>query len=255
MAGLFLAPILVRNWLIYGDLTGFAGFEQLHTLHPPNFSIENSIGILSSTFKNTWVVWWKGADVGTNPLVTIMVLFIGLLYILAIGRWIRNSRTEPTSPTVSGLSGIWLISILGYGAFVIWAYFAGIIPVTQGRFLLPIGTPLILFLVVHLWQYGRGSLLLLFLALIFGILDILSLFGNLLPYHYYWSTLAPTASIPVDVLSVWEALDLLITRWGADKPPLIRWLTPVIGILYFTILSICFIHIARLLRYQPISVQ
>ena len=240
-AGLALAlvlPLAARNLWLYGDLTGFAGFEKIAGFQPRPVTGSSLLSAAVDLFRYTWVIWWQGAAVGTNPILRVFyicLLALTGISLFGLGRWfwpsLRQRALDPARQVMlayAALTGCCALSVVA-------AYFTGAVPVIQGRFLLPVIVPLLVLFGWGLLSSGRwGPLAVLGAAVVLLLTDALSLFGNLLPYYYYWSAFAGTAASPLPMPHAWpEAWALFYSRFLADKPaglrPILWLLLPLNG--------------------------
>ena len=225
--GLVLAA---RNFALYGDLTGFGAFDQLHRLAPVDTSLAGLVNTLMSLSNHLWLVWWKGSHVGSHALLS---LFYGVMAVLVVVAWARllmkwwQSRGSAQN-RVYALALIYSATVLVYAAAVMSSYYEGMVPVVQGRFLLPAIVPFVLLLVWGLWLTPwRERTLLAMVVLLWGM-GLVSIFGNLIPYFYYWSDVA-AGSATATPANLWQLLSMVYSRALQDKPaffaPLL-WLLP-----------------------------
>jgi hypothetical protein len=233
--------LALRNLWLYGDLTGFAAFDQLHRLAPVDHSFAGFVRALVSVPNHFWLVWWKGSDVGTNGL--LIAFYWGMAAIVAIAwgglcmalwRWSHEHAGEVAAPHPSArymtqhiamLAPIYVVTILLYSVAVMSSYYQGMVPIIQGRFLLPAMVPFILLLVWGLWLYPHGEQMLLAVAVVLWGMGLCSLFGNLIPYFYYWSEVRLGTMSPLTDLSGEQWLVLVYQRAMQDKP---AWLAPLL---------------------------
>lgn len=223
--------LVVRNLWLYGGVTGFNAFDELHRLSPVDTSLVGIAQTLFSLPNHFWVVWWKGGDVGTNWLITLFYIGIGVLVIVA---WVRlllhlrqRSLLKPQQKTLAEIAFIYLVSIALYSLALLSSYFEGMVPVLQGRFLLPVVLPVVLLVVWGLWLYPKREALCLGLATVLWGVSFFFLFGNLVPYFYYWSERV-AGNIDHVVLYSWQGVVFVYQRALLDKPAFLSlWLIAV----------------------------
>jgi len=214
---------LIRNLALYGDATGFAGFRAVHDVpFTPGPLTELPLG-LATAIHHTFLVWWKGSDAATNPLVTGFYWLMTLVVVAAVVQAARRAR---------GATGRVL---LVYGAVValyltatLASYYAAMIPVTQGRFLLPAMAALALLMAWGLWEASPWAVV--GVTGVLAAMDAISLFGNLLPFHYYWSGIV-TGKIPAG-LPLMGRVAATVGRLLADKPGWVAAVIPALPVLY-----------------------
>jgi hypothetical protein len=132
---------------------------------------------------------------------------------------------------------MYLSAIGGYALAVLTSYFDGRVPVIQGRFLLPVVVPLVGLFGWGLWGKSRSKTPLLVSLGTLITVDTLSLFGNLLPYFYYWSAFVKDGEPqPYAGLGWQEAWNLFLARFLSDKPP--GMLKVLIGVLVLYVASL-----------------
>lgn len=234
IAAALAGPLVIRNWRLYGDPTGFAAFAQLSPATSVPLSLASLVAALSDLFRYFWVVWWQGAVVGVNPILKWLYLILAAATALAVYGTARGlAQTRPLDRRARIIVG-YLAAIGIYAAAVAASYFSGAVPIIQGRLMLPVIVPIVIVLVWSWWSQGKlGRAALIVTAGTLVAADALSLFGNLLPYFYYWSAFVvqgvaqPTA--PFDWRSAWA---LLSERIVADKPAGLRPMLAALPILY-----------------------
>ena len=110
-----------------------------------------------------------------------------------------------------------------------YTYFQGIVPVLQGRFLAPATAVYVLLFAYGWWQHQLGAKVLWGIAMGLFAVSVLALWGNLLPYHYYWSSVnGALGALPVAGL---DRVRLFWSNLVADKPPALAPLLPILAIL------------------------
>lgn len=224
---IIIIPYAVRNILIYGDPTGFSSFQRL--AGPVSAPERTSVGVFKAITElgvYLWVVWWKGAMAGGGLVVrSVFCLYFALLYsIVALGltrllRSLRRYGRPVTLPLV--------LSFIAVGAFLVStmsSYYTGRIPILQGRFMLPVAIPLIALMGFALFHIKRGGRILASLILALAAIDMTQLFGNLLPYFYYWSAFTTRTSEAFPNQSIGDIWGLFVDRFLADKPQGLQWL-------------------------------
>lgn len=239
-----VAPLVVRNMALYGDFTGFAGFGALNDAYgvviPHSLTFGSLSKALVDTFSHFWVVWWKGASVGHNSLLSSVYILIALLTICSASQYARialQRRGEwlgHPSARVLLAYGI-QVAFCVYGVLV--SYFGGRIPVIQGRFFLPVVVPCVCLVVSGLRWHPNGRFLAFAIWVLLAFLGILNLFGNLLPYHYYWSGATPVSterSVIWCLNEVWRSLSANLV---SDKPLPVQALLPYLPALYVAALT------------------
>lgn len=221
-----LGLLLLRNWLIYEDALGFAAFHALYKIQAPSLSIKSLWQSAVSLFGNYWVVWWKGAEIVHPPALLIVYSLLAILTGVSTVGIIRHlGQPDQSRHNVAQrhITAVFASVVTVYAAVTAYSYFRGMIPSIQGRFLLPATLPVALLLVHgftgwrHTFRFIWATILLLF------ALDLASLFGNLLPFHYYWSAVVLYGANPATWAEMWGLF------WGqllSDKP---IWAIPLTG--------------------------
>lgn len=245
-------PWMARNLRVYGDLTGSGGFDRISPLELPAFSWQGLLGAIWDLFRHFWFVWWKGAVASGNAVTLAAQALLTLLVVVSVaglyrslrGRGLRRAPADDDAPRRQVLL-IVAAAVAGYGLVIVLGYFGSnlplfggrvlvpvVAPVIQGRYFLPVMVPAVILFcwgLANAWQGDglvKGSIVLL------AALSLLSLFGNLLPYHYYWSPLAAQGALPVgESFVLAEQGRIVVAQLMADKPASIRavlpWLLPV----------------------------
>jgi hypothetical protein len=208
--------------------------------------LNGRVRTLVSLPNHLWVVWWKGSDVGGNWLLT---LFYGLMAAAVMAAWVRlflhlRRGQAHGEDRRRGLALIYVATVLVYAAAVIQSYYQGMIPVSQGRLLLPAIVPFVLLLVWGLWLYRGHEWMLLALVVILWGMGIFALFGNLIPYFYYWSDVV-AGVIQVAPLNAWQWLSLVYQRALFDKPAFFAPLLWALPLCYGAALLYTFIVLLR----------
>jgi hypothetical protein len=229
IASLLAIPWMARNLTVYGDPTGFGSFQNITNFARPSVSWQAIRGALWDLFRHFWLVWWKGARAGGNwLLIGFDILLLIASTFSAIGL-IRSVRLQFSDQPMLEVIAMYMLTVGVCAVAVLGTYFLGGVPVIQGRFLLPVITPAVILFTWGLWQVTHGKTI---LAAVIGLLVLfgcLSLFGNLLPFHYYWSIFASSrAPEPSSIQTLEQHWGLFYPRLLADKPsglrPFLAWL-------------------------------
>lgn len=231
-----LLPFFLYNLFTYGDLTGSIGFKRLLEsaggMPPPALGAGSLLKTLGNIFMHFWVVWWKGAGVGTTPVLSVLYFLLAGLTLISIAGVVFSMRAAPEkNPRWSGrvvwmYLGVTVIYILALLA----SYFGGKnspaaqVPEVQGRFFLPVVVPVVILFCAGLYAYPRWRWRLITLAgFVLVAVDSLNLFGNLLRYFYYWAWFFQDGQpVAVSVPTLQDGLNLFFTRFWMDKPESIR---------------------------------
>jgi hypothetical protein len=229
---LFSVAAIVRNFALYGDATGFAGFRRVHDVPfapgPSAYTLPDLAATLAASLHHTFLVWWKGSVAATNPLVTGFYWLMTLVVLFAAVQVARTARGR-----AGRVALVYAGSVVLYLAAVIFSYYAGMVPVVQGRLLLPALPALALLMAWGLYERPRPGAgahwarpwVVLALIGVLAAMDAVSLFGNLLPFHYYWSGIV-AGTIPAG-LTLTEQVAVAYGRLAADKPGWVAQLIPV----------------------------
>jgi hypothetical protein len=224
------AALALRNLSLYGDFTGFHAFEQLQRLAPVDTSLRAISSTLVALFNHFWLVWWKGSEIGGNGVLTLFYWLMALAVVASWGRlWLHFwQRRHVKQDRARSLALLYAVAVLVFATAVMGSYYQGMVPVVQGRFLLPVVLPYVLLVVWGLWLYRRAKIILA-LIIVLAAMGLLSLFGNLIPYYYYWSDVV-AGTLPVEPRNLWQGLSMVYQRALFDKPSFLApvlWLLPV----------------------------
>lgn len=233
-AGLLIIPLVWHNLWLYGDLTGFAAFRRLNdtftVIRPPAVTVRTVLTAVWDLFRHFWVVWWKGARAARTPVVEAICVLLTVIGGAALWQVVRNLRSDGRLKVAVSA---YLSAIVVYAVAVLMAYFSGRVPVVQGRFFLPVVGPVVLLFAWGVWSMPRGEWVMSFAVGLLMVLGVLSLFGNLLPYFYYWSAFVvqgvPQPYTPPGLRAGWE---IFYGRFLHDKPRVVQWAAPVVTVLY-----------------------
>lgn len=113
---------------------------------------------------------------------------------------------------------LYAIAVGSYGLAVLISLLSGQIPVIQGRFLLPVVVP---FAILFIWGLAHASykrILLPSTLLFLALIGLLALFGNLLPYYYYWSAVVAGDIAPWQTSGLQQAWITFYNHFLSDKP-------------------------------------
>jgi hypothetical protein len=250
--------LAARNLWLYGDLTGFAAFEQLHRLAAVDGSFAGFVHTLVSIPNHFWLVWWKGSDIGQNPILTVFYVLMAVIVVIAwrrlavalwrVNRGGENQESEDRA-SVRTAALLYAVTVMVYAIAVMRSYYDGMVPIIQGRFLLPAVIPFVLLLVWGLWHYARGKQLILAVVVLLWAMGLFSLFGNLVPYFYYWSEVV-LGNVPSQMLySGMEGVLFIYQRALLDKPPFVAPLLLLLPVCYVGVLLFTLLVTLRTIRY------
>lgn len=233
--------LAVRNLLIYQDVTGYSAFMRLHDIVEPALTPANLLLAARDQFRHFWLIWWKGADVGSSPVVELLYLLLAALTVLSlakVGQLLWRARRERSPAGDPAALALLLSAVAVFAAAALYSYFRGIVPVVQGRFLAPATAAGVVVFAWGLWQWRRRAWLLGAAILLLLVGDTLLLWANLLPYHYFWSSalLQPelaVAPLPAKLRLAWAGL-------MSDKPPWVALLMPAVIAAYWVAVPIAF---------------
>lgn len=221
-AAIIILPLVARNLWLYRDLTGFAAYRSISGVAVPVAVTGQSLaGGLWDLFRHFWVVWWKGAAAATNPVLTGFYIVLAVssgLGLLGLVRYLRSQESRQDARSRQVIVMYMLAIVMCAGAVMV-SYFDGSVPVIQGRFLLPVIGPTVIVLCYGLWRAPYRKLVLVATLGSLVVVGALSLFGNLLPYFYYWSAFVRDGvPQPYTPLGWQDAWTLFSSRFSSDKP-------------------------------------
>jgi 4-amino-4-deoxy-L-arabinose transferase-like glycosyltransferase len=216
-----ILPLLAWNLSQYGDLTGYSAFSALYAIPVPSFSWPSLLSAIWNLFGHNWLVWWKGVVAKPGPVVTASYVMLAMLcgYSLAglVRSWWKQRKTHREERRLQ-IPVLYAIAVASYGLAVLLSYLSGQIPVIQGRFLLPVVVPFAILFIWGLWHAPYHRILLPLTLLLLTALSLLALFGNLLPYYYYWSAVVAGDIAPWQT-SGWQLVwTTFYRRFLSDKP-------------------------------------
>lgn len=232
--------LVARNSWLYGDWSGISAFHRIMPIHPPDWTLGNFLSTIYRMFAHVWVIWWKGAESGSNLVIVgfyILFAIVLLISLFAIRRQLSQTFC-PDTKTKREIVIVYLFMIVAYAGATIVSYFQGMIPVVQGRFLLPVMIP-----IVVVWSWGvrtlhYGKWIMLSLIGVLFLLDFLSLWGNLLPFYYYWSAFPANDYINESgSASILYSIKKFVSQLAADKPIWVGLLLPWIVSAYSLVLA------------------
>jgi hypothetical protein len=216
-----ILPLLAWNLSRYGDLTGYSAFSALYTIPAPSPSLPSLLSAIWDLFCHNWLVWWKGIVAKPGPIVSAFYVMLAILsgYSLAglVRSWWKQYKMHHEDRRLQILV-LYAIAVGSYGLAVLISYLSGQIPVIQGRFFLPAVVPFAILFVWGLWYAPYRRILLPSMLLFLAVLGLLALFGNLLPYYYYWSAVVAGDIAPWQTSGWQQAWTTFYHRFLSDKP-------------------------------------
>jgi hypothetical protein len=245
-ASVLALPFFARNLSLYGDPTGLAAFKQITNFAAPQFTAGALADAVLDLFRNQWVIWWKGALPGDNLAVTGVIVLLALSWGLALVGLFRSRKMTPPDGAGRRVLAVYAATIGVCALAVLRSYFAGDFPVIQGRFFLPVSAPIVILWSWGLWRAPGGRPALAATILLLLVADALNLFGNLLPYFYFWSAFVQEG---VPQPFAWPGLpaawQIFLPRLLADKPANWGWALAANAIAYAAALGFVAFRFAR----------
>jgi 4-amino-4-deoxy-L-arabinose transferase-like glycosyltransferase len=246
IAAALAATWMLRNFIVYGDPTGFGSFQKITSFAPPVVTWWAIGSAVWDLFRHFWLVWWKGGRAGGNWLLTGFDLLLVIASAISLIGLVRSARLEHRDSPRLQVMLMYGLAVWACAAAVLVTYLSGGIPVVQGRLFLPVVAPAVILYGWGLWYAPFGKSILVATIVLLIVFDALSLFGNLLPYHYYWSIFAAGhAPQPSAVATLGQRWALFYPRLLADKPqglqPVLLWLVPC----YAALLGITGVAVSR----------
>jgi hypothetical protein len=234
---LALGALLVRNWISYQDVTGYDTFHDLYPITPPLASPGDIVTALQDLFRHFWFIWWKGSEVQSNFVVELFYAVFALMAAISLFALVKLilAAIRGGKIDVRGQTVLFYLSAVGvYGFATLGSFWRGMVPVLQGRFLAPAMVACVLTFAYGLWLHRHGVWMLRLTAALLFAADALVLWGNLLPYHYYWS---PAAGLSAVDRSAVDTAQRFFANLVADKPPLLATLLPMLCVAYLAVLA------------------
>lgn len=252
IAGIGILLLFGRNLLLYGDITGYGAFRGLYELPKPAYTLPVAVAAVGDLFKHLWVIWWKGASPEPNLFLNLCYLTLALLTIAGLAqlfRQLNGARQARQWTNRDHVLLFYLIAILIYAASILGSYYQGMVPTPQGRFWSPVLLPIILCFSLGLLAYAHGTRYLIGAIALLWILDTLALWGNLMPYYYYWSHVV--AHHIASTVNWWETGKFFWSALTADKPTfVVRLLFVLVPIYWVGLLGVaCFVF--QQMRISP----
>ncbi|HEX3010060.1 MAG TPA: glycosyltransferase family 39 protein [Bacteroidales bacterium] len=225
LIAVLLLPFFYYNLRLYGNLTGFAGFSDLYsrygTLWNPPLNLRQIMVATWQLFRGFWLIWWESAiSVNRAFLYILWVFMIGVCLTAAVGLVQKFRHDFSLRERRCWALLAYAAVILLYIGLVLAGYFQGTFPVMQGRFLLPVIFPIVLFICLGLKQVRNSPYLLILTGGgVLLVFDALNNFGHLLPFFYYFSAFYQNGEALPIVWHGWrEAASLFFSNFISDKP-------------------------------------
>ncbi len=230
VASVLIVPLVVRNQAVYGDLTGFSGFEVVYQIPAPTFSWGNLLSAIWRLLSHFWVIWWKGVAAGSNLVLTGLYAVLAILSAFSLAGLVQSARRAAWTGKLGRrewVAGMYALAVMAYAFAVLTGNFRGLFPEIQGRFFLPVVIPTA---ILYCWGLITASrrLLIPVTLLTMTAVGVLSLFGNLLPYFYYWSAFVADGIPQPHSWPGWPgAWAIFRARLLAHKPVLVQSTFPL----------------------------
>jgi hypothetical protein len=246
VAALLIVPLVARNLYLYGDVTGFAGFREIKDViggfAAPDFTFSALKNEILDLFRHFWVVWWGGALAQNYPVPKICLGALAIasgFSLVGLMCYFRDLISEKEKPVNIWICLSYIVVVGVYGIMIIVARFSGFMPVSQGRFLLPVILPILVLFGVGIWYSPGQKWLILSVIVVLLTLDTVTLAGSLY-YHYYLSAFVHTAAPqPFEPLLLPQMWATFYPRLIRDKPMLLRsflfWLLPLYALILFLV--------------------
>jgi 4-amino-4-deoxy-L-arabinose transferase-like glycosyltransferase len=228
-----LVPLAVANLILYNEPMGLRTFlEGTGPLVSGAWSDLVVTGVLD-LFRNSWAILWDNVRVVSKPSAAFLHLALiaesGLIAVVIGRAWSRQDERMP--PLIRNIVVTSCAAILIVSISTVAGYVRGLLPVVQGRFLLPALVPTAWLIGYGLWLIGamwRGLMATVFLFLE-ATLSMSVLFFHSLPKFY--------APRDVGFLGYWPQTAYLFGPTGLfwDKPEFVNPWTLSLTIVLFCI--------------------
>jgi len=242
---IMIAPHVIRSLVIYGDPTGFSSFQKLAgRVSTPESNLYGLVKSISEFLVYLWVVWWKGSIAGGSIAIKVyFYIYFGLFYTIIINglrKLIVNRRN--LDELISFSIGTSIVSICIFSLSIMSSYYAGLIPILQGRFMLPVVIPILVLVGYGLLYLKHGEKIASGFLFAFVAIDIAQMFGNLIPYFYYFSDFS---DIEESYRSKNFSFIIFIRKFLIDKPHNLHWLLGILFVLYIFVILIWLLTVKR----------
>lgn len=227
---LIASPWLLRNWRLYGDLTGMELVRQTIDLRTTPWTWGDTLWLLEGWFVS---FWGKFGGAGHIPMAGWIYWLLAVLTAVSVVRFVRSwRRRTPDDRIVLVLLATAAVSV----AVGVWQYSLTALGTDQGRLLFPaLGALAILWVEgLHCWPPTRWRAY--FAAALLAFLAGLSLYGLL---GVIRPAMAPPpaidpSSLPRAVESItfgelalvdWSFDEAVKLYWRSEQPPTQDWRT------------------------------
>jgi hypothetical protein len=182
----------------------------------------NFIQSLRDLFAHFWVIFWQSAQTSLPPGWTILYILLFLLSgvsLYGLVKVIGDGRKKEGNDRQ--LIAIWMLitAVIIYVIFTLFSFWAGQVPILQGRFLLPVSAAIAVILIFGLSRAPYPAITIPALILGLVLMDVFVLFGHLLP-QYYPEELIPQIE-KISSLTWFDNINAFIQRTGSFKPNLV----------------------------------
>ncbi len=215
---LIASPWLLRNWRLYGDLTGMELVRQTIDLRTTPWTWGDTLWLLKGWFVS---FWGKFGGAGHIPMAGWIYWLLAALTALSVVGFVRSWRRRTTDDCVV----LALLTVAAVGVAIgIWQYSLTALGTDQGRLLFPaLGALAILWVEgLHCWSPARWRAH--FAATLLAFLTGLSLYG-------LFGVIRPVMAPPpaMDPSSLPRAVEpiafgeLTLIDWSFDKAVKLYW--------------------------------
>ncbi|MFN3981410.1 MAG: ArnT family glycosyltransferase [Caldilinea sp.] len=215
---LIASPWLLRNWRLYGDLTGMELVRQTIDLRTTPWTWGDTLWLLKGWFVS---FWGKFGGAGHIPMAGWIYWLLAALTALSVVGFVRSWRRRTTDDRVV----LALLTAAAVGVAIgIWQYSLTALGTDQGRLLFPaLGALAILWVEgLHCWPPARWRVH--FAATLLAFLTGLSLYG-------LFGVIRPAMAPPptIDPSSLPRAVEpigfgeLTLIDWSFDKAVKLYW--------------------------------
>jgi hypothetical protein len=192
VASLLVVPLLVHNWHVYRDYTGFAGFNKVSFLVAPPLTLHTLRVLAEDLLRNYWLVdWWPSSAVHRALFIGLSALLAALCLRAVVTirlRW-RFAEVGAEAVRQRAVASLFLVSIGVSLALGVYSYLTGHVPAFRGRFLLTVSLPIAILVSDGLFAL-RSRWAWLVVPCLLSAMDAATAFGNMMPFHYGagWAT-------------------------------------------------------------------